>query len=281
MLAGVPSATSQCLPALAFDTWTRDTLATGVVWYASTDSVFGRPQAINVLETTRPAALNIVAASQLTRDRATVQEFAEAVDALFAVNGGFAHGGVASMNSGMVKIDGHVLPHLEVEPQELRFVGSGAVGFDSDGGVQYRIREGNRWTDDWPEVRSALAAGHMLLIDGQIESRISAEDYALGREEGHAGLAHPRTAICSSREGKTFLATIDGRHPGNAEGMTLNELAQFLQSLGCVDGLNLDGGGSTTMWIRSRGVVNHPSDNGLFDHEGSRLVRTAIFAAME
>jgi exopolysaccharide biosynthesis protein len=49
--------------------------------------------------------------------------------------------------------------------------------------------------------------------------------------------------------------------------------------LSCVDALNLDGGGSSTMVIRGQpnnGVVNYPSDNKKFDHEGEREVANAL-----
>ena len=53
--------------------------------------------------------------------------------------------------------------------------------------------------------------------------------------------------------------TVDGRQPGCSVGMTLAELASLMRELGCSDALNLDGGGSTTLWTRGA-VVNRPSD---------------------
>jgi exopolysaccharide biosynthesis protein len=57
--------------------------------------------------------------------------------------------------------------------------------------------------------------------------------------------------------------------------MTLVRLTDLMISLKCTDAVNLDGGGSTTMWIRGKpfgGVVNMPSDNKKFDHEGEKNV---------
>ncbi|MBJ2173271.1 phosphodiester glycosidase family protein [Aureibaculum sp. A20] len=42
--------------------------------------------------------------------------------------------------------------------------------------------------------------------------------------------------------------------------MKFLETKNYLLNLGCVDALNLDGGGSITMWMKNRGVVNTPSD---------------------
>jgi exopolysaccharide biosynthesis protein len=69
---------------------------------------------------------------------------------------------------------------------------------------------------------------------------------------------HPRTCLCETKESLVFI-TIDGRSE-DAVGMNLIEAQKYLQNLGCVDAINLDGGGSTTMWTNDRGIVNFPSD---------------------
>lgn len=70
---------------------------------------------------------------------------------------------------------------------------------------------------------------------------------------------HPRTAVAKLKDGKFLMMTVDGRQPGVSVGMTLQELAEYLFSLGAVDAMNLDGGGSTTMYLDGK-VVNKPSD---------------------
>jgi hypothetical protein len=81
------------------------------------------------------------------------------------------------------------------------------------------------------------------------------------------------------------LGTVDGRRP-TAAGMTLDQLAAFAMSadVGCVDAVNLDGGGSSTMWIAgaltSHGVINYPSDGPDDEsalHPGSRGVSGGFF----
>ena len=81
---------------------------------------------------------------------------------------------------------------------------------------------------------------------------------------------HPRTGVgFSSDSSRLFLVTVDGRSESSS-GMSLVEFAELMRSLGIVHGLNLDGGGSTTMVIRDR-VVNHPSDS-----TGERTVGNAL-----
>jgi hypothetical protein len=94
-----------------------------------------------------------------------------------------------------------------------------------------------------------------------------------GVNESFINTRHPRTAV-GFNEDSTFVyfVTVDGRQPGLSEGMTLYELADLLISIGVYHGMNLDGGGSTTMVIHDQ-VVNSPSDPG-----GERSVANALFA---
>lgn len=81
-------------------------------------------------------------------------------------------------------------------------------------------------------------------------------------EEGgpsHAFERHPRTAVGFNEDStKVYFVTVDGRQSHSA-GMTLPELADFMIKVGVAHGLNLDGGGSTTMVINGN-IVNKPSD---------------------
>ena len=69
---------------------------------------------------------------------------------------------------------------------------------------------------------------------------------------------HPRTAL-GWNDRYFYLVAVDGRQKHLSIGMTLNELAQYMISLGCREAMNLDGGGSSTLWLLD-GVVNSPSD---------------------
>ena len=70
---------------------------------------------------------------------------------------------------------------------------------------------------------------------------------------------NPRSAAGFSKDSSTlYLLTVDGRRPTDA-GMTLSELAELMLKLGVHNGMNFDGGGSTTMVVAGT-VVNRPSD---------------------
>ena len=87
---------------------------------------------------------------------------------------------------------------------------------------------------------------------------------------------HPRTAIGTDKKGNVYLVVVDGRSKGNAEGVTITELTKICAWLGMTDAINLDGGGSSTMWTAEEGIVNYPCRNKKFDHGGERRVSSII-----
>ena len=88
----------------------------------------------------------------------------------------------------------------------------------------------------------------------------------------------PRSVIGIKADGTTLLVAIDGRMI-EAEGVTIPETQIIMKWLDCIDAINLDGGGSTTLYLQDateNGIINHPSDNKIFDHFGQRKVAYAI-----
>lgn len=105
----------------------------------------------------------------------------------------------------------------------------------------------------WKDVKIGMGAlGGRLLSNGEVTPNL---------EPGAA----PRTAIGITANGSIILYTIDGRQTGHSYGVQLKTLAQRMKELGCVDALNLDGGGSTTITAQLPGnhystMKNKPSD---------------------
>lgn len=120
----------------------------------------------------------------------------------------------------------------------------------------------------WASVgaKSLLVSGPLLVFAGKEVSQLN-ETFNTTR--------HPRTAVGVTEGNRLIVAVVDGRATESA-GMTTKELATLMHALGCKEAMNLDGGGSSTAWVKNRGVVNHPTDNKKFDHLGERGVATAI-----
>ena len=107
-------------------------------------------------------------------------------------------------------------------------------------------------------MQTAVGGGPVLIQRGNIQITNNEEM----KFSGKAILdAHPRTGIGYTPDGKLIILVVEGRNPGVAEGATLEQLALIFQQLGCVEAMNLDGGGSTSMLINGKETIR-PSDKG-------------------
>ena len=118
------------------------------------------------------------------------------------------------------------------------------------------------------EYYAALASGPVLRLGGVAPS------IDLGSSFNY--MRHPRTFMGWDENGMVYMVVVDGRFPGQADGMSIPELAAVTRILGLKDAINLDGGGSSTLWTDKTGIINFPYDNRKFDHEGARKVPNIV-----
>lgn len=105
------------------------------------------------------------------------------------------------------------------------------------------------WTTGWPQVTETIGGNPTLLENGVITAENCSDSYFCDR--------NPRTGIGVDDTGKLLLVTVDGRQKGSV-GMKPVAFARLFEWLGATSALNLDGGGSTTMWVRGQ-IVNRVS----------------------
>ncbi|WP_346353605.1 phosphodiester glycosidase family protein [Azotosporobacter soli] len=106
----------------------------------------------------------------------------------------------------------------------------------------------------WDKAAYIAGAGPMLVKDGGVYLTTKAENFGADVAGGRA----PRTALGVTKDGHVLLVVVDGRQT-HSVGMTLLELALFMQEIGAQDAMNFDGGGSSEMVMNGR-IVNKPSD---------------------
>jgi hypothetical protein len=114
----------------------------------------------------------------------------------------------------------------------------------------------------FPGTVDAIGGNPMLVVGGRIaDGSVDGSGAFFGR--------NPRTAVGLTEAGQLLLVVVDGRQPGYSAGMTLRELATLMATLGAREAINLDGGGSSEMFLNGL-VANRPSDGG------ERLVSSAL-----
>lgn len=175
----------------------------------------------------------------------TVSDFAHAHEAAAAVNGGFW--GMWQRPSGVTAGGGEVWSTSEPSAEFGHFAvlrsGRAVVRAPGEGEAE----------DDLRRITDAVSGRPILARGGRVDvETLDAFETANYRQ--------PRTAVGVSRDGRrVFIVVADGRQD-HSRGLTLYQLARQLIALGAWRAINLDGGGSSTMFVRQAGgVVSSPS----------------------
>ena len=107
---------------------------------------------------------------------------------------------------------------------------------------------------EWKDVKHIISGGPYLVKDSNVYVDINAQKLSA------IGGKNPRTAIGYTKNNTLIMVVVDGRE-NQSVGMTLVQLANFMKSVGCTNAINLDGGGSTVMYVNGQ-VVNNPAFKG-------------------
>ena len=106
------------------------------------------------------------------------------------------------------------------------------------------------------KVKTAVGGGPVLVQKGEIKITNDEERKFGGKAINDK---HPRTAMGYTADGYLIILAVEGRSKGVAEGASLTHLAQMLKDIGCVEALNLDGGGSSCLLVNGKETIA-PSD---------------------
>jgi hypothetical protein len=115
----------------------------------------------------------------------------------------------------------------------------------------------------FPGAVDLMGGNPLLIVNGSEQT----QDFT---GSGDFFSRQPRTAVGVTGDGRMLIVEVDGRSAGYSAGMTLQELADLMQSLGAQNAINLDGGGSSAMWVNGM-LTTRPSD-GFERSVGSALV---------
>ena len=174
---------------------------------------------------------------------AKTSEIASRTDAILAVNGDY----YGARESGYVIRNGVVYRDYGSSSTDILCIyadGSFAITNSAESSAQELVDAG---------VWQAFSFGPVLVENGEIT-------VDQNTEVGKAMASNPRTAIGQISELHYVFVVSDGR-TDQSEGLSLYELATFLQGLGAKTAYNLDGGGSSTMVLMGE-VINNPTTGG-------------------
>ena len=174
---------------------------------------------------------------------AATSEMAEENDAILAINGDY----YGAQETGYVIRNGVIYRDTARTATEICCIyadGTMQIKNTADVTAQELVDEG---------VWQVFSFGPALVVDGEIA--VSEDE-----EVGKAMASNPRTAIGVIDANHYVFVVSDGR-TDESEGLSLSQLAAFLQSLGVKTAYNLDGGGSSTLWYQGS-VINHPTTSG-------------------
>lgn len=135
-----------------------------------------------------------------------------------------------------------------------------------DGRPHVFCTDSNRFWERTLPDNDIMTAGPLLVLHCDTMPYRYDKDFCTQR--------HNRTAIGVRPDGTVILLVVEGRAK-ESYGMTIPEIGCTMKWLGCQEALNLDGGGSTTLWVKGN-IINYPSDNGKFDHAGERTVSNCV-----
>ncbi|KQR71929.1 phosphodiester glycosidase family protein [Pedobacter sp. Leaf176] len=231
-------------------------------------NLFDANEHISFLEVKNNGRKAIFAIEAEEKELITTSDFGTKATALAGINGNFfdvKNGGSVDF----VRVDGKIINSNRLEKNRNRAFHQRSAVVIEDGKIALKKWDGST---DWEKnliEKDVLLNGPLLALNGINEAL---DTGAFNR------LRHPRTCLGIKPNGRVILLTVDGRNE-NSAGMSLFELTKIMRWLGCVDAINFDGGGSTTLWVNgypNNGVVNYPTDNKKWDHEGQRKVANVI-----
>ena len=287
------------LPCLAVEPqgegWTKTEVEKGIVYYSFNgfDYLSGAQQIVNVVDIDLNCKKYKVEFCYHKPDIITSEVMKE-TGAIAIINAGY------EPQSIVIEVDGQMISNIPnnfiFDTTVPNWKNDGAVY--TDGKCNVDVEFSAKGMKDLDEVRAFYASDKRrntissapMLIDnyelvGTTFADTDVEITRLAYEDPkrHQGVRHPRTAVAKTADNHFLMIVVDGRRKGISEGMSAKELTLFLaRNFAPKYALNLDGGGSTTMCVEGQGdpqthVVNYPTDNGAFTHDGERTITTHIY----
>ncbi len=236
-------------------------------WYVEVDSKLAN------------LSTEIVVSNDIDR-RETPSQFAERMDAVMVINGGyFLMHKNPTEHVGLLKNNGEIISYSlrsMLKREKRYYLTRSAIGFDKTGGMDIAwiashndsIFEWDKPTNNNPSepvteidftkgsfwnIEDALQAGPVIVSNSRKNVTADEEVFFWSKIPD----IHPRTAAGYTKNGKYIFLVVDGRQP-DSRGVDLNELSILMFDLDCEEAINLDGGGSSAIVVNGS-LLNKPA----------------------
>lgn len=251
-IANEPISNTQLNEALNTAQWTSYPIQSGVLLKVkdfTNGEVMGKNMKFRILEVDPSAnvAFNVVSPGSLSKPS---EQLALAANGLAIINGSFFDGTTG-------------LSQTYLRLNETKIIGDGLTGGEADNknraggsvvideaGVLSIQSKPTPYVAGWQDAiqgQDVLSGGPVLLLDRK-KVVFSPSSY-------NSETSSRRTVVAKKMDGTTVFLAIEGSN-------TCIDLQQLVYAFGYRDAMNLDGGGSTMLVVKDRGLVITPTDSG-------------------
>lgn len=194
-------------------------------------------------------------------DQTVTAERVLGYDIIASVNADLFGATVAGMPNGTTILNGELLYRDTVGYQGFAVMNDGSYRF---------LNNAAEFANQAANIRLACGGRYLVLKDGKIFDNGTADPFCT--------VHHPRTAFGVKKDGTMLFVVVDGRQSGYSDGATLLDLSVIFYRLGAVNAINLDGGGSTGLFLKDDGTgdfvcANRPTETNPY----RKVVNTLFF----
>jgi len=228
-----------------------------------TDTLYNSQQRISILTLDKRSHKKFrIDLAYQTSELLKTSQIAERKGAYAAINGGFFDMDSGGSVTYFEKNDSLISRSRSSElkwavPDSLV---NGAILLNKNHGLEIEAANSEQYYEFSNKEAFVLISGPLLISDSKSQKL---------PDMSFTSKRHPRSCVGITKKSIIFIV-VDGRSE-QAAGMSLIELQEYMLELGCIDAINLDGGGSSSLWTLDKGLINKPCDK-----TGERPVANAL-----
>lgn len=231
--------------------WTEIGEDGAVAGKASFTSLFGAKQVINIIKYNESKLTTSLVCNEGKNVAKTTSSAAVAEGATVAINGSFFDNSVMSATYQYTCVPVWYKNELRTRNDNPKRC-TGIIGFTSTGEIGFEPYDEASFESLTAKYESYIASGPLL--------RLNNENQTIPEVDNSFDGVNPRSMIGVTADRTIYMIVVEGRK-SNATGVYVKDMQKLAEWLELTDAINLDGGGSSTLWGMGQGVINSLSDS--------------------